>query len=193
VNTWTGFYVGANIGYGWARDDDSFSNFQPEGIFGGGQIGFNVQRGNFVFGIEADLQASDINDKARFVTGAGDVVTLKSEFDWFGTVRGRIGYAMDRTLIYFTGGFAFGGVDNSVTINGVKFGKDSTETGYVLGGGIEHKFGPSWSLKGEYQFISLDASNDNVPLGFRDKDQSDIHTVRLGINYHFNRDIEPLK
>ncbi len=82
----------------------------------------------------------------------------KSELDWFGTVRGRIGYAFDTSLVYFTGGFAYGGLDNQIDIDHLEYWRyqnDGTATGYVLGGGYEYKFSLAWSVKAEYQYINL--------------------------------------
>ena len=185
ANTWTGFYAGVNGGYGWTSDS---SNFQPEGGFGGGQIGYNWQGGfgfgqAWVFGVEADFQGADISDNAFGV---------KSQLNWFGTVRGRLGYAFDRTLVYATGGFAYGEVETKVP----GFSQSDTQTGYVVGGGVEYKINPSWSLKGEYQFISLDASDASGAgslAGFSNTDRTDVHTVRLGLNYHVGHGYEPLK
>ena len=188
VNTWTGFYIGANGGYGWNANHHSDDLLDPAGGFGGGQIGYNWQGGfgfgpHLVLGIEADIQGADISDS---------VGGFKSQVNWFGTVRGRIGYAFDRTLIYGTGGFAYGEVENSIPVLGKA---TETQTGYTVGGGIEYKINPAWSVKGEYQFINLDASSltGAGPLGLNGTDSSEFHTVRLGVNYHLGGGYEPLK
>ena len=137
IFTWTGFYVGVNAGIAWA-DNNNNAVFVPAGtggIFltdvfvpgiggsndavfaGGGQIGYNWQgAGGWVFGIEADLQWADLGQSNRPL-GFGIVgvpagftfAATNTGVEWFGTVRGRVGYAWDRTLLYATGGFAFGG------------------------------------------------------------------------------------
>jgi outer membrane immunogenic protein len=180
---WSGFYAGVNGGYGW-NNTHSSDFVDPTGGFGGGQIGYNFQRGNIVFGIEADFQGAGISDSDAF----GD----KSELNWFGTVRGRLGYSFDRALIYGTGGFAYGNVKN--TYGG--FGSASeTQTGYVVGGGLEYKLAPAWSVKGEYQFLSLDAPFDSPvgPLGEGLGNRTEVHTFRAGVNYFFGNVYEPLK
>jgi outer membrane immunogenic protein len=215
VASWTGFYAGVNGGYGWSEYDDqlartstvTFRGLSPEGGFGGGQIGYNWQgvlHPHVVLGIEADIQGADIQDK--FVAASGPR-TYESKIDYFGTVRGRIGYALDRTLVYFTGGFAYGGVNNSYSDPSnnnpnKSFKKDDTATGYVLGGGLEYKVTPAWSLKGEYQYINL-GENDPVNtagvsyktfLGAGTVVHDDaFHTVRVGLNYHVGQGYEPLK
>src|SRR3954454_306044 len=160
VFTWTGFYVGVNAGYGFSNNDRnglgaynvtgagdvSPAIFAPgttitqgaldrdnSGFVGGGQIGYNYQIGQWVIGVEADLQYADLNksregDRVTAIRGdgvnyanLGFVGARNANFgglDWFGTVRGRLGWAMDRFMIYGTGGFAFGGADNNVNSAG---------------------------------------------------------------------------
>jgi outer membrane immunogenic protein len=180
VDIWSGFYGGVNVGYGSVANNGDLS---PSGGFGGGQIGYNWQGvlglgSQWVLGVEADIQGSGIEDSAFGVN---------SSLNWFGTVRGRIGYAFGPTLIYGTGGFAFGEVEN--------IGVTETQTGYVVGAGVEYKFNPAWSIKGEYQFISLDASDlaGAGPLGLTGGDRSEVDTFRVGVNYHFGQGFLPLK
>ena len=103
---WSGFYIGVNGGYGWTANDGPLA---PEGGFGGGQIGYNWQGlfgySPWVIGIEADIQGAGISDSVSDVLGSQE-----NSLNWFGTVRGRIGYAAGPALIYATGGFAYGEV-----------------------------------------------------------------------------------
>jgi outer membrane immunogenic protein len=244
-NTWTGFYLGVNGGYGWsagngkatasAFDDDGGAPFynssqaglDSKGGFAGGQAGYNWQRNQLVFGVEADLQGSGISGKARRSVEAdladaaaiaanggdgADVLTsvdAHSRLDWFGTVRGRLGYAFDRTLVYATGGLAFGHVRDRLTTS-VDFDagphpfsteSNGTRTGFVVGGGLEYALTPSWSLKGEYQFIDLGSStlasgSNPASLEFGTgsvKIDHSYNTVRAGLNYHILPAYEPLK
>jgi outer membrane immunogenic protein len=183
VASWTGFYIGVNGGYGWANEDN-YAVVLPEGGFGGGQIGYNWQgvlNPSLVIGIEADIQGADISDS---------IGVEKQSLNYFGTVRGRLGYAFERTLVYATGGFAYGEVEYKNPV----FSLTDTQTGWVVGGGIEYKLTPAWSLKGEYQFLSLDAKDsDPGSLTWGDSDRSEIHTVRVGLNYHVGHGYEPLK
>jgi len=122
--------------------------------------------------------------------------------NYFGTVRGRVGYSFDRTLVYLTGGLAFADIDQREDsmpppdrlANGavpVFREKNGIRAGYVVGGGLEYKFNPSWSLKGEYQYLNLgsDPLNGVVPDTPVTLTTSDIantfHTIRVGLNYHF--------
>jgi outer membrane immunogenic protein len=180
---WSGFYAGVNGGYAWnGAGNLDVGSPDPSGGFGGGQIGYNWQgvwNPNVVVGIEADFQGGDISDKA---------FGFRSELNWFGTVRGRLGYAFDRALVYGTGGFAYGEVKNTSY-------PSETQTGWVAGGGIEYKLAPAWSLKGEYQFLNLDA-NDNAGagrLGDAELGRTEVHTFRLGVNYFVGHGYEALK
>jgi outer membrane immunogenic protein len=248
VTSWTGFYFGVNGGYGWSAgngkatassfDSDPGATFfnsdqaplDRKGGFAGGQIGYNWQRSQLVFGVEADLQGSGISGKARRsveadpadaagIAGAGgddaDVLTgvrAHSRLDWFGTMRGRLGYAFDRTLVYATGGLAFGHVNDRLTTS-VDFGNGplpfstespGTRTGFVVGGGLEYAITPSWSLKGEYQFIDLGSSKLASSASGTDPNFPEVgsgsvkidhsyNTVRAGLNYHVGQGYEPLK
>ena len=180
VDMWNGFYGGVNVGGGGSANSGDLS---PSGGFGGGQIGYNWQGvlglgSQWVLGIEADIQGSGIEDSAFGV---------KSSLNWFGTVRGRIGYAFGQTLVYGTGGLAFGEVENTPFTE--------TQTGYAVGAGVEYKFNPAWSIKGEYQFISLDASDPSGAgaLGLTGGDRSEANTFRVGVNYHFGQSFAVLK
>jgi outer membrane immunogenic protein len=176
--SWSGLYLGANAGYGWSANTD---NLNPVGPLGGVQIGYNFQSGNFVFGAEADFQAAHISDSNAL---------QKSEMNWFGTARGRLGYAFDRTLVYGTGGFAFGNIENSTA--GGRTDSD-TQTGWVAGGGLEYKVTSAWSAKAEYQYLDLDANSRVGPLGLGNEDRTQVHTFRVGLNYFWGTQSEPLK
>jgi outer membrane immunogenic protein len=227
---WTGFYAGVNGGYGWSADDSKVTSgylpfnppllgaksFTTDGGFGGGQIGYNWQPasssgykdalglGHLVFGVEADIQGAGIDGSAvSSVTNFGGATAKgTNDLDWFGTVRGRAGYAWGPTLAYFTGGLAFGGVKDTLSLTSTgssskTVSSNTTDTGYVLGGGVEHLFNPKWSVKVEYQYIDLgsdklSATIPNIAIGTLDAEHK-YNTVRLGVNYHFLPGYEPLK
>ncbi|MGO9174374.1 MAG: outer membrane protein [Rhodomicrobium sp.] len=209
VDTWAGFYVGVNGGYAWGNDSTvslsttippsvSSASFAPDGGFGGGQIGYNWQgllHPNLVLGIEADIQGADISGKATVDPVSAPIATAESRLDWFGTVRGRLGYSFGSALLYATGGFAYGGVEDklSVTSSGhTTITSDNyTATGWVVGGGVEYKLAPAWSVKAEYQYIDIDDRVNHVTASAT-FDHA-YNTVRLGVNYHFLPAYEPLK
>jgi outer membrane immunogenic protein len=222
--SWSGFYAGVNGGYGWSdqltkvsyynpalTDTGSVSILKPEGGFGGGQLGYNWQgvwHPHLVLGIEADIQGSDIKNSGSgtaFTLGDHRTYGASTNVDWFGTVRGRLGYAFETTLVYATGGLAYGDVKlngsylDSNTYHG-NVSHSATETGFVLGGGVEHKLTPAWSVKAEYQYIDLGSISAVGPLlppagSYSLKAFEDIRfsTVRLGLNYHIGSGYEPLK
>jgi outer membrane immunogenic protein len=201
---WSGFYAGVNGGYAsdaWNRN----GGMEDNGGFGGGQIGYNWQgRSNLVLGVETDFEGSAIdNSRAGTITwsaGGIDSDIHHRAIDYFGTVRGRIGYAFGPVLPYFTGGFAYGGKTNEFndTAAGALhpgiYKDDGIKAGYVLGGGLEYKITGPWSMKAEYQFIDLGHSNatDGTGSYVRTMD-TELNTFRVGINYRFNSPPDPLK
>jgi outer membrane immunogenic protein len=122
-----------------------------------------------VLGLEADLQGSGANDT---------FAAFKFSNPWFGTVRGRAGYAMNNVLFYGTGGFAYGG--GRVEIG--PFTESQTHIGWTVGAGLEVGLTPNWSAKAEYLYIRL--QNEPYSLtGINHGFQSNV--FRLGVNYRF--------
>jgi outer membrane immunogenic protein len=166
--SWAGPYLGGNLGYAWGSVDNNPT--KPSGISGGVQAGYNWQNGSpWVFGIEGDIQA----------TGADDTFApWKFSNPWFGTVRGRVGYAFNNVLFYGTGGLAFG------ELRAETFGlsESHTNAGWTLGAGAEMGFAPNWSAKIEYLYVDLANSNfvvTGASNGYR------FGVIRAGVNYHF--------
>ncbi len=198
VTGWSGFYAGVNGGYGF-DSQSKHTKMHDEGGFGGGQIGYNWQGAlglspHLVLGIETDFQGAGL-DHSTGVTINTVAGTHKRAIDDFGTLRGRIGYAAGPALFYFTGGLAYGNKTNEVSLNnGTVYKEDGMETGYVLGGGVEYKFNPSWSVKAEYQYIDLSHENATDAAGASlSTVDTQLSTVRAGVNYHFGSTYAPLK
>lgn len=167
---WNGFYIGGNVGYGWGRDRVGGVRSDIDGFTGGGQIGYNWQFApNWVFGVEADLQGSNIES---------DFAGINSSLNMWGTVRGRIGYAFNNVLLYGTGGFAYGRNELSDALGS----QSRMHTGHTWGGGLEYAFAPNWSAKVEYLYVNLGRENYS---DFGVSARNDFHTVRLGVNYRF--------
>jgi outer membrane immunogenic protein len=203
VFTWTGFYVGVNAGWGWGTNNRGsvfglngsiFSgNERDSGFVGGGQLGYNMQFGSFVAGVEADLQFADMGGSNGFVQQNGTWYnTGASGLDYFGTVRARLGLAMDRALIYATGGFAYGGGDNGngCFVGAVAFdcNNDDTSTGWTLGGGVEYAVTNNVTVKVEGLYVNLDRGDDDglFQTGvFNNRDDLEFGVVRAGLNYKF--------
>lgn len=197
---WTGFYVGGNIGGSWGRQDDSIGGGvigtnSVNGIIGGGQIGYNWQVNQIVFGLETDFQGSGQKGDGSF-TGAPGIVpastfTYSNKLDWFGTVRGRVGYAFDRWLPYVTGGWAYGHGSLSGAVTGGATGAGSTSadySGWTIGGGLEYAFLNNWSAKLEYLYVDF-GNAPSVTLAPSAAVLSAGHLtdniVRVGLNYKF--------
>jgi outer membrane immunogenic protein len=225
VYDWSGFYIGGNVGYGVGRDRSSetavsgegFPILDPgttlyggsklfdvsaQGVIGGGQIGYNWQASPaVVFGIETDIQASDIKGSTGCIVTCGTGVitapvsplgffpvvftddSVRHKLDWFGTVRGRLGYSTGPSLFYVTGGFAYGDVERSGNVVGTTtcsvcnisrvigipsnsnsfagaYSARTLKTGWTLGAGLESKIWDNWSVKAEYLYVDLGSNTD---------------------------------
>ncbi|MCP3383362.1 MULTISPECIES: outer membrane protein [unclassified Bradyrhizobium] len=184
VYNWTGFYLGIVGGGAW---EDSGSP-RMQGGFVGGTAGYNWQTGNVVFGVEADGAWADVSASATGATvvpGFGVVTaTASSKTDAMGTVRGRIGYAINNVLVYGTGGYAW--IDNKITLSalGVSASDSKFHSGWTVGAGVEAFFAPQWSVKGEYLYRSL--GGETYFTGALPTGTLNFHTVQVGVNYHFN-------
>lgn len=169
IYSWAGPYLGVNVGYGWGSVSNSGAN--PSGFSGGIQGGYNWQFGTpWVIGIEADLQASGADD--RFAS-------WKFSNPWYGTVRGRVGYAFTpNLLVYGTGGLAFGELKTEIP----GFSESNTSAGWTAGIGAEFMLTKNLSAKAEYLYVDLNSNNfvlTNASNGLS------FSTVRVGVNYHF--------
>lgn len=202
---WAGFYAGGNLGYGWATASATVtgpaglsadaSEDLNGGIFGL-QAGYNWQFGQWVVGVETDIQATS-QKASQTVTcatcGAGVTATRDSKLPWFGTTRLRAGYAFDRWLVYATGGLAYGEHTNDVTATsgGATGSSSSSETraGLAVGGGVELGLAPNWSARVEYLYLdSGTVTTTTAVTGFgtvTTEERLKNNVVRLGVNYRF--------
>lgn len=183
VPLWAGFYAGVNAGYGWANFDDGISATKMNGFIGGGQLGYNWQINSFILGVEADLQYS-AQKRSESTTFLGTVVTGEAKVPWFGTARGRLGYAFDSIMIYGTGGFAWTNLKASATALGVTASTETTKTGWTAGAGVEWMFMPRWSVKAEYLYVDAGTTSLSV-AGITASGKLKDNIGRVGINYHF--------
>jgi len=187
--SWTGFYLGAHVGYGWAQarytdfaTPANNSSVNANGVFGGIQGGYNWQFNNFVFGLEADVAAGGL--RRTFVNGAD---SYRASVPFLSSVRARAGLAADRALFYVTGGLGVATLQDRWIIGGVTTTASSTRAGYTLGAGVEYAFTPNWTAKIEYLYYGFgDRRNVVVAAAPGDRVRTDIHTVKLGINYLFS-------
>jgi outer membrane immunogenic protein len=225
VSSWQGFYIGGNVGYGWGDGKTDFSflptpldfgianatlDTKSKGALGGAQIGYNWQMGSLVTGFEVDIQGSGIKGKAGPThpldvdTGlplAFAVLTANHELSWFGTVRGRLGFAVTPDLLlYGTAGLAYGQTKASANADeSAEIGRDpfranvsKTKAGWAAGAGGEWMFARNWSAKLEYLFVDLGKTSEtrfDIPpfgdFGVRYTWHTQENIVRAGVNYHF--------
>nr|WP_029074036.1 outer membrane protein [Kaistia adipata] len=218
VFNWTGFYVGVHAGIGGGNFDTSFREYEYEegpadfafsgygydfsdnafGAFGGAQIGYNYQFAtNWVVGAEADIAASGIKAEHNETYSDGWFENNEAKIDWFGTLRGRLGYAWDNVLFYGTGGAAYGKVKLSGSYGyndddtWGSFSESDTKWGWTIGAGVEYGITKNITLKTEYLYVDLGSVTANNADFNWDYDNGDVsvdtafHTLKVGLNYKF--------
>ena len=180
---WTGFYLGINGGYGFGRSkwDGLPASFNANGGVAGGQIGYNWQFGQFVYGLEGDGDWTNLRGTAN---RAGCSLECQTKNDFLATARGRVGFAADRVLPYVTGGLAVG--DIKATVPGFP-GFDKTNPGWTAGGGLEIALTGNWTAKAEYLYVDLGRTGCSVDCGLPAGNNVSLTTsvVRGGLNYRF--------
>ncbi|MBS9720611.1 porin family protein [Tianweitania sp. BSSL-BM11] len=172
---WSGVYLGVQGGYVWTSVDlpGGFGSEDFDGAALGGLFGWNFQQGNVVFGVEGDVSYTWNENDYGVGIGSVEIGT-----DWQGSVRGRLGYAFDRTLVYATGGLAI----TNAYIDGLGIDESETLTGWTVGGGVEHAFTNNWTARVEYRYSDYGSEDFGLGLGDFDIDE---HTVRAGLSYKF--------
>jgi outer membrane immunogenic protein len=190
--TWTGLYVGGNVGWAWATttvfDNLNFGSASTDqnGLIGGAQIGYNYQLGSLVLGIEWDFDWSSIEGNGLF---RPSIVNLRSSADtqWISTLAGRAGLTFDRTLVYVKVGG--GWVQNEPGVTSLTTGATfrGSNSGWLIGAGTEYAFLPHWTAKIEWDFLDF---ADQTGFGIVRTDTFDIsrnvQMLKFGINYKFN-------
>ena len=201
VFSWTGFYVGAEFGGQWGKNSTSLVNnytgrtladtgsYNTSGVVGGGLIGYNYQINQFVLGVEGDLTGSSNQGRFSVTDARGFTGSQNSQYGFGAGVRGRLGFAMDRTLIYATGGWAYETIDqtyNNNFINNFLQQKISTErSGYTIGGGVEYAFAPNWSGRLEYRYTDYGKYVSNYSNLVSIQQHPTDNTIQAALIYHF--------
>ena len=194
VFSWTGGYVGGQVGYLWG-DGDAFSDdlgatseIEPDGWLGGVYVGYNYQMtNNVVIGLDADFAWTGADDSSPvFDLGGDPIASLDTELDWEGAVRARLGYAVDRFLPYIAGGVAFGRLHGEAFgLDGASLGEaDETNVGWTVGVGLEYAFTDNLVARAEYRYTDFGDFDFTVD----DNDiTSDLTTndVRFGLAWKF--------
>jgi len=182
INNWGGFYLGAMGGYAQQTDSNVAVGLgEMKGGFAGGTLGYNWQTGNLVLGLEADAAWADVG----FTVGNPAIAAFESRIRDMGTVRGRIGYAIDQVLIYGTGGYAW--ADNRLTLSAanVSVSDSKIHSGWIVGAGVEVMFAPKWSVKAEYLYRSFESQTYFAGILLLASGTLNLNSVQVGVNYHF--------
>ena len=199
VPTWTGFYAGIQSGYTWGNADHSFgtggmivpgmtANSAPDGLIYGGHVGYNLQSGSIVYGIEADLEGGDVRGGFAITPvggGRGD-----AELNWQGSVRARLGYVDGSALFYATAGWVIGGFDFGGGPAGAPLidGYSKMRNGWTIGAGAEWMLSRRLTMRIEYRYADYgEASGLLLPTYghvYMPVDL-DTHTVRAGLSLRF--------
>jgi len=208
-----GFYVGGNIGWatltahqndldgavtglpggsglpsGFTATDDTFT--------AGAQVGYNIQKGCTLFGIEADWNWADLNADTRLFPRLGGVVDdrLRTRIENFGTIRTRTGIVVDQLLLFVTGGVAWtetrDSIDRTVSLGTERFSSNDTRWGWTAGFGTEYALAPGVSLTSDVLYLSFNDEDHtfNSPTlpRFRTKTDEEIWVARMGLNIRFS-------
>jgi outer membrane immunogenic protein len=180
---WTGFYLGINGGYGFGRStwDGLPASFNVTGAMAGGQLGYNWQFGQFVYGLEGDGDWTNLRGTASPTDCS---LECQTKNDFLATARGRLGIAADRLLPYVTGGLAVG--DIKAAVPGFT-GIDKTNAGWTAGGGLEVALTGNWTAKAEYLYVDLGRTGCNIDCGLPAGNNVGLtsNVVRGGLNYRF--------
>jgi outer membrane immunogenic protein len=194
---WTGLYIGAQAGYGWAEDEiqdelisspgvsDWSNKFDIDGATGGIFGGYNYQNGQWVFGFELDAELSNVEgDDPSWPWG--DVIT--AEITSQGSARGRVGYVYDRALLYVTGGLAFANIETKYTTGAAQDSYDQTRSGWTLGAGVDYAFAPNWIGRFDYRYTDFREVTNHAATtdpGWNYHNDITEQAVRLGVAYKF--------
>jgi outer membrane immunogenic protein len=213
IFTWTGVYLGGDIGYAWGANNNSrvtlvgprgnvfvgnVGGGTINGVVGGAHVGYNYQfgpvfgTGAFVAGLEGDVEGSSLSRTVTIPFGFFTGTTLSASANVSGSIRGRVGIAFDRVLLYATGGAAFGGFESSINVPGFGFfQRNSTRAGYTVGGGLEYAITNNWSVRAEYRYTNFGSLVNNGVFNasttpFLFSRQVATNAVRVGFSYKFD-------
>jgi outer membrane immunogenic protein len=230
IFTWTGIYIGGQIGYAWASGNNNFTGFDPffprppaivgaqpllaagggtflsssaggtpSGVIGGANVGYNYQINQWVLGIEGSVDGTSLSNTAVVAFPDGTSLTAHTKADIQGSIRGRLGIAWDRALIYGTGGVAFGGFNTDVSIlnPAVPFfangNVSNTRVGWTVGGGIQYAITNNWSVRAEYRYTNWGTLSDGrlaavaAPgVFFNGNRHLNQNQVQVGFDYKFD-------
>ncbi len=219
---WAGMYLGANIGvgvplhpgerlqavsgFGSPSYDLYPTSATRPGVTAGIQAGYNWQKGNWVWGLEADFNLLDgrRGPNGLFPTSPAYVglpiftMSTNASANYFGSLRARAGLALDRALIYFTAGIANGGARGPalLSLSGGDFftagWSQSSRAKFAVGAGFEYAFADNWSARAEYLYLNQSMNtqifDDGNGFDYASRVRNENHILRFGLNFHFGEE-----
>lgn len=194
IATWDGVYAGGAVGFThalWTVDffrnnNHGHAEEGADGVNISGTLGYNKQLDNkWVVGVEGDIGYTSAEQRNNIF----DNDTSLARYDFFATLRGRLGYTVDRALFYTTAGLAVANITNEIQ-KGRNAGEevvadDKLKAGFTVGAGVEYLFAPNWSGKFEYLYANFGKDTYFNRDGNRAEFTNEIHLVRVGLNYRF--------
>ena len=208
IFTWTGIYIGGQVGYAWGTGANRFNGFldntfvdtsvggTPNGVIGGGHVGYNLQINQWVIGLEGSVDGTSLSNTAVAAFPDDSTLTAHTTADIQGSIRGRLGIAWDRALIFATGGVAFGGFNTDVSFSDPPFfasaNRSNTRVGWTVGGGIEYAITNNWAIQAEYRFTDFGTIRNGdlagLPAGnfFNGHRRLQQNQVQAGFSYRFD-------
>jgi len=193
--SWVGYYWGIHAGAANTRGEVRVggAGYTPDNtaFIGGGQLGYNWQSGNLVYGWEGDI--SGLAGRKTINTYNTGYLTYRNHIEWLSTIRGRAGLALGRTMVYMTAGLAIGGTDNLMSWSNASccggtqsYSGTKTRVGWTVGVGIEHMWDRNWSLGLEALYVDLGDSDGSVPgTDFNQRFSNTALIGRAKANYRF--------
>jgi outer membrane immunogenic protein len=198
IAVWSGWYVGAEVGYGWGRDhihdqnlafggSDYSDHFNMDGVTGGLYAGYNWQQGLWVNGLEVDAELADISgDNPSWPFGDNTTAKIRAQ----GSLRARVVYVFAaNNLVYATGGLAVADIKTEYFDAPSVDSYSRWRAGWTIGAGLEHAFTPNWFGRVEYRYSDFGRVSDATTLtdtGWEERNDITTHVIRIGITYKFN-------
>jgi opacity protein-like surface antigen len=188
---WTGLYVGGNIGGAWSNSTLTDNNAGVSlnsggaGFIGGLQAGYNLQAGNFLYGIEGDFDWSTLMGTTRPISTSLGIIQASASRKWMTTLAARVGITSDRWLVYskIGGGWVQGSAALNIFNGGAISGGSHTDGGWLVGAGMEYAFASNWTGKLEYDYVGLGNSTASTPPVVNVS--RDVQMLKVGANYQF--------
>jgi outer membrane immunogenic protein len=188
--SWTGCYLGGNVGGAFAHNKDrdpaaggaDLGSDSPSGVAAGGQVGCDYQASAWVFGLQGMFDWTDV--KGSHTPGTLGFVSITNDNKWIATATARIGYAVQPALLIYARGGAAWTTDDMSVVAGFTDSATANRVGWTAGGGLEYMFAPSWSVFAEYNFMDFGTKTVTFPLNGPLDSKQDIQTATVGVNWH---------